>query len=214
MDVCPSTHVPIIWFSIRIEEHATSYEVAVVRAMTPFKIDAPLSMENSQSIWLMLSVVRDITFATMVGRGSRSAPMDFISIRFWVAAILPRELDATFNRLVSEFRSNYQAMAILFNSKFLADTFFHFTIQTPNNPDFENPWPETIVQMPGVSCRDTGTFVPHNDNCNAYFACTSDQVVPLNCAPGLHFDHVRQVCDRPNNSRCWSRERSNARQEW
>lgn len=49
--------------------------------------------------------------------------------------------------------------------------------------------------------------MPHRDNCNAFFACSGNQQQTLlNCAPGLHFDHERQLCDLPRSSRCWARE--------
>jgi len=76
------------------------------------------------------------------------------------------------------------------------------------NPWDENPWDENGgTDLLGKPCPETGNgFVPHRDNCNAYFACTDTQPTLLHCAPGLHFDFERLTCDRPRNARCWSHE--------
>lgn len=60
-----------------------------------------------------------------------------------------------------------------------------------------------------MQCPETGNaFLPHRDNCNAFFACSAvnRQQTLLNCAPGLHFDFERQLCDLPRTARCWARE--------
>lgn len=74
-----------------------------------------------------------------------------------------------------------------------------------DNDDYD----PSSTQSP-LPCPATGNaFLPHRDNCNAFFACSSGgygQQTLLNCAPGLHFDHERQLCDLPRSARCWARE--------
>jgi len=77
----------------------------------------------------------------------------------------------------------------------------------------DSGWEETPIDnnygdLLAKPCPETGNgFVPHRDNCNAYYACTAGAPPTLlNCAPGLHFDFERLTCDRPRNARCWSHE--------
>lgn len=43
---------------------------------------------------------------------------------------------------------------------------------------------------------------PHPNNCDQYVACISGFPRVINCAPGLHWDPIRQLCDVPANAQC------------
>lgn len=78
--------------------------------------------------------------------------------------------------------------------------------QVPEIEESEEPeWPPAPANA--LPCPDSGSgFVPHSHSCNAYYACSQQQLILLHCASGMHYDYVRRVCDRPRSTRCWAVE--------
>ncbi|XP_076756261.1 putative chitinase 10 [Xylocopa sonorina] len=54
---------------------------------------------------------------------------------------------------------------------------------------------------PGTSCM-TGEYVPDSDNCKNYFRCVLGELQREQCAPGLHWDARRSICDWPAAAKC------------
>ncbi|XP_043594466.1 probable chitinase 10 isoform X2 [Bombus pyrosoma] len=47
-----------------------------------------------------------------------------------------------------------------------------------------------------------GEYVPDPDNCNNYFRCVLGELQREQCAPGLHWDAKRRICDWPAAAKC------------
>lgn len=53
-----------------------------------------------------------------------------------------------------------------------------------------------------VVCNSDFELHPHPDNCNQYVACIDGFPRVINCAPELHWDRNRELCDVPDNAKC------------
>ncbi|XP_076244080.1 putative chitinase 10 [Calliopsis andreniformis] len=56
-------------------------------------------------------------------------------------------------------------------------------------------------ERPAIPCA-TGEYIPDPDNCGNYFRCVLGELKREQCAPGLHWDASRGICDWPATAKC------------
>ncbi|KAK9881823.1 hypothetical protein WA026_017335 [Henosepilachna vigintioctopunctata] len=61
------------------------------------------------------------------------------------------------------------------------------------------------LQIADSSCSN-GKYYPH-EKCNNFYVCDNDQLVVQSCAPGLHWNAERQMCDWPFKVKCINRKK-------
>lgn len=65
----------------------------------------------------------------------------------------------------------------------------------------ENVEKPTDSSKPGTSCM-IGEYVPDPESCKNYFRCVLGELQREQCAPGLHWDARRSICDWPAAAKC------------
>ncbi|XP_025073978.1 uncharacterized protein LOC112552591 [Pogonomyrmex barbatus] len=45
-------------------------------------------------------------------------------------------------------------------------------------------------------------LLPHECECTQYYECNDGKQILRNCPAGLHYDHVRQICNKPTEAKC------------
>jgi len=60
---------------------------------------------------------------------------------------------------------------------------------------------ESIVTMPETNCT-SGEYYSDPENCGNYYRCDRGELKREQCAPGLHWDATRQLCDWPSAAKC------------
>lgn len=76
---------------------------------------------------------------------------------------------------------------------------FHFDVamQMCRYPEFV----QCDFDAVDVTCPISGLeLLPHPTTCHQYVACVNGFPRVANCAPGLHWDQTRQICDLPENT--------------
>lgn len=77
--------------------------------------------------------------------------------------------------------------------------FFDETMQMCRYPEYVNCHIDSV----DVNCSVGGFELhPHPTNCDQYVACINGFPRVINCAPGLHWDPSRELCDLPHNTEC------------
>jgi len=74
----------------------------------------------------------------------------------------------------------------------------------PPAPGPPGPPRPPVQPGPAIPCRQQGELVPHNQNCNLYFVCTTTGPAVLNCGTNLIFDYVSRKCTLRANGTCWA----------
>ena len=54
---------------------------------------------------------------------------------------------------------------------------------------------------PEIICN-TGEYAPDSKDCGSYFRCVLGELRREQCAPGLHWDARRDICDWPSTAKC------------
>ncbi|XP_043252760.1 probable chitinase 10 [Colletes gigas] len=80
---------------------------------------------------------------------------------------------------------------------------------TSTKPPSEKPTPEItestegphVSTKPGAFCS-IGTYLPDPSNCGNYYRCVLGELKREQCAPGLHWDARRGICDWPAAAKC------------
>lgn len=54
---------------------------------------------------------------------------------------------------------------------------------------------------PGIICN-SGEFMRDPQNCGSYYRCILGELRREQCAPGLHWDGNRGLCDWPSSVKC------------
>lgn len=103
--------------------------------------------------------------------------------------------------------TKYYILNILFIINKYVLFIIHFTIKNCRAPEqltteatqgTEKP---TDSSKPDKPCM-VGEYVPDPDNCNNYFRCVLGELQREQCAPGLHWDARRRICDWPAAAKC------------
>ncbi|KAF7994541.1 hypothetical protein HCN44_004013 [Aphidius gifuensis] len=74
------------------------------------------------------------------------------------------------------------------------------TTTTTKKPIIHEP---ELINTPGGSC-DNGDYSSDPNNCGTYYRCIQGMLRREYCAPGLHWDHNKRVCDWPSLVKCQS----------
>ncbi|CAH1396474.1 unnamed protein product [Nezara viridula] len=62
--------------------------------------------------------------------------------------------------------------------------------------------PDTAVLVKAEQGCNRGIFAPHHKNCNKYLQCQWDKYEVHTCAPGLHWNQKKMICDWPKSADC------------
>ncbi|KAE8573974.1 Putative chitinase [Halyomorpha halys] len=62
--------------------------------------------------------------------------------------------------------------------------------------------PNTAVLVKAEQGCNRGIFAPHHKNCNKYLQCQWDKYEVHTCAPGLHWNQKKMICDWPKSADC------------
>lgn len=57
------------------------------------------------------------------------------------------------------------------------------------------------IPISPVSCNE-GQYIPDPADCGSYYRCVLKELKRERCAPGLHWDKSRGICDWPSISKC------------
>lgn len=60
---------------------------------------------------------------------------------------------------------------------------------------------ESIVTTPGTNCT-SGEYYSDPASCSNYYRCVRGELKREQCAPGLHWDAKRHLCDWPSAAKC------------
>ncbi|XP_072751718.1 probable chitinase 10 [Anoplolepis gracilipes] len=60
---------------------------------------------------------------------------------------------------------------------------------------------ESITTIPGTNCTD-GEYYSDPASCSNYYRCVRGELRREQCAPGLHWDAKRHLCDWPSAAKC------------
>lgn len=82
-----------------------------------------------------------------------------------------------------------------------ASFYFDVATQMCRYPEFV----DCRIDNVDVTCGPVDLeFHPHPDNCEDYVICVDGFPRVSSCAPGLHWDNTREICDLPQNVQCVS----------
>lgn len=60
---------------------------------------------------------------------------------------------------------------------------------------------ESIITTPETTCTD-GEYYSDPASCSNYYRCVRGELKREQCAPGLHWDAKRHLCDWPSAAKC------------
>lgn len=58
------------------------------------------------------------------------------------------------------------------------------------------------MQAPECPLEGGLSFIPSPTSCEQFYICFNGIQMSASCAPGMHWNSVRNLCDFPENARC------------
>ncbi|XP_077256946.1 uncharacterized protein LOC143894503 isoform X1 [Temnothorax americanus] len=85
---------------------------------------------------------------------------------------------------------------------------FNVSLQTCDYPQKKgcdlifSPMPTIALGICPPADSVEKVLLPHNCDCTQYYECVDGEQVLRDCSGGLHYDHVRQICNEPTEAKC------------